>query len=236
MEPFLNQKIMNNDINNEIGQNEVQLVSTSGSKLRRVKKIWTIIGKINTKKAIIVAIVIVAGTLLYIYKGLFIAATANGSPISRFAVISKLEKTSGKQTLDLLITRKLIIGELDKKKITVTDDEVSVAIKKIEDRIVGQGSTLEQALAADGMTMAALREQISVNLRIEKLLADQIQVSDDEINQYIKTNKITIPKGQEAQSKDQIKDQLKSSKFSQAATDWVSSIRSQASIRYFVNY
>ncbi len=138
--------------------------------------------------------------------------------------------------LDSLITRKLIIGELDKKKITVTDDEINADIKKIEDQITAQGDTLVQTLTAQGMTTADLKDQISINLRMEKLLADKTQVSDDEINQYIKDNKLNVPKGQEAQYNDQIRNQLKSNKLNQAAQDWVNSIRSQASIRYFTNY
>ncbi len=226
---------MDNDMN-EVEQNKVELSSVSESGPSKIRKFQMIIRKINLKTAIIIAVVIVVGALAYAYKGLFIAATVNGSPISHFAVIGKLEKASGKKMLDSLITRKLIIGELDKKKITVTDDEINADIKKIEDQITAQGDTLVQTLTAQGMTTADLKDQISINLRMEKLLADKTQVSDDEINQYIKDNKLNVPKGQEAQYNDQIRNQLKSNKLNQAAQDWVNSIRSQASIRYFTNY
>ncbi len=226
---------MNGNIN-EVKQNEVELVSVSESEPLKIKKFQMIIRKINLKTTIIIAVVIVVGALAYIYKGSFIVATVNGNPISRLAVIGKLEKASGKKTLDSLITQKLIADELDKKKITVTDDEINADIKNIEDQIAAQGSTLAQALTAQGMTTADLKDQVSINLRMEKLLADKTQVSDDEISQYIKDNKLTVPKGQEARYNDQIRNQLKSNKINQAAKDWVSSIRSQASIRYFVNY
>ncbi len=226
---------MNGNIN-EVKQNEVELVSVSESEPLKIKKFQMIIRKINLKTTIIIAVVIVVGAPAYIYKGSFIVATVNGNPISRLAVIGKLEKASGKKTLDSLITQKLIADELDKKKITVTDDEINADIKNIEDQIAAQGSTLAQALTAQGMTTADLKDQVSINLRMEKLLADKTQVSDDEISQYIKDNKLTVPKGQEARYNDQIRNQLKSNKINQAAKDWVSSIRSQASIRYFVNY
>lgn len=220
---------MNNNVN-ETKQNEVGLSSVSESRSIKTSR------KINLKTAIIIAVIIILGTLTYVYKGLFIAAIVNGSPISRFAVTNELEKTSGKQTLDSLITQKLIIKELDSKKITITTEEINADEKMIEDQITTQGGTLDQALAAQGMTIIDLRDQISINLRIEKLLADKIQVSDEEISQYIKDNKLTAPKGQETQYNDQIKNQLISNKFDQATQDWVDSIRSQASIRYFVNY
>lgn len=215
---------------------EVKQNNTVSTPVVRIGKFALIIKKINKKTAIIVSTIIIAGVLGYFYKGLLVAATVNGSPISRFAVIGELEKTSGKQALESLITRRLIISELNKENITVTNDEINTEIKKIEDRIVGSGGTLEQALEGQNMTMAELKEQISINLRMSKVFADKLQVTDEEITKYIKDNKLTTVKGQEAQLNDQATNQIKSSKFSQAASVWVSSLQANASINYFVNY
>ena len=48
--------------------------------------------KISLKTVIIILVIIAFGAL-YIFKGLFIAATVNGTPISRLTVIQKLEKS-----------------------------------------------------------------------------------------------------------------------------------------------
>lgn len=197
-----------------------------------VKKSW----KISLRTAIIIGVIAAVGGLGYFYKGLFVVAMVNGRPISHFSLISKLEKSSGKQTLEQLVTQQLIVGELNKKKVNITDDELSAGIKKIEDQIAGQGSTLDQALASQNMTRADLREQMSINLRVEKFFSDQIQVGDDEVAKYIKDHKVSVPKGQEAQFKEQIRSQLKSSKLNQVAQNWISSLRTQASIHYFVKY
>jgi hypothetical protein len=225
---------------NEVEQSEVELVSAPKlkilSRLSRIKILQTIIKKIGLTATIIIAVVIVVGVIAYFNKGLFIAATVNGSPVSRFAVIGKLEKTSGKDILDSLITKKLIANELDKKKVTVTNEEVDASIKKIEDQVVAQGGTLAEALAAQSMTANDLRDQITINLRMEKLLSEKAQVSSDEISKYIKDNKLTVPKGQETVFNEQIKNQLKSAKLDQAAQEWIDSLHAQASIKYFMNY
>ena len=68
--------------------------------------------------AISIAVVIFLASLQY-SKGLLVAATVNGSPISRWAVIGNLEKQAGKQALDSLITEKLIeskLGEISVSK------------------------------------------------------------------------------------------------------------------------
>src|SRR3989344_7099086 len=74
--------------------------------------------RLFSRRNIIIAVVVVAVVVVgYFAKGWFVAATVNGRPISRWSVISKLKKTSGKDTLDSLIIRKLIASELDKQKV-----------------------------------------------------------------------------------------------------------------------
>lgn len=192
--------------------------------------------KISIKTAIIIVVIIALGVLAYIYKGLFIAATVNGSPISRLAIIQELEKASGKNLLDSLIIEKLVQNEANAKKITVSNDEINGEIKKIEDRIVAQGSTLDAALAAQGMTMEDLKKQIILQKEVEKMVADKINVTDEEVTQYIKDNAISIPEGQEATTTAQIKDELRNQKLNKEADALITTLKSQAKIRYFVNY
>jgi len=192
--------------------------------------------KINKKTAIIIAVIIVLAALAYLSKGLFIAATVNGSPISRLAVILKLEKSSGKSLLDSLITEKLIQDEAKAKKIVVSDDEINGEIKKIEDQIIAQGSTIDAALAAQGMSADDLKKQILLQKEIEKLLADKINVTDEEAAQYIKDNKVTVPAGQETATNEQIKSELRNQKLNTEAQSLLSDLKSKAKINYFVNY
>ena len=192
--------------------------------------------KISRKTAIIIVVIIALAVLAYIYKGLFIAATVNGSPISRLSVIEKLEKQAGKSLLDSLIDEKLVKNEADAKKIIISDDEINGEIKKIEDQVATQGGTIETALAAQGMSMDDLKTQIILRKEMEKLLADKIIVTDQEVAQYIKDNKITVTKGQEAETNDQIKNALSSQKFSSEAQNLITDLKSKAKIQYFVNY
>ena len=201
-----------------------------------------IILKLRKPKPLVIAIVIAAFlalilTALFFAKGLFIAATLNGSPISRLSVIKDLEKQGGKQTLEVIITQKLINTELAKQNISVTKEEVDQEIKKIEAQVTGQGGTLKDALAQQNMTEEKLREQITIQKKLEKVLADKVAVSDTEIDAYIKENKTTPPKDVKVEDfKKQIGDQLKQQKFQQVAQKWVSDLKTNAKINYYVNY
>ena len=192
--------------------------------------------KINKKTAIIIAAVIILGVLIYTGKGLFIAAIVDGSPISRLSVISKLEKTSGKKLLDSLIAERLVKNEVKAKKIVVSDEEINGEIKKIEDQIALQGGTLDEALIAENMSRNDLKTQIILQKELEKLVADRINVTDEEVAQYISDNKISIPVGEEAITAEQIKSEMKNQKINQEADALVLVLKAKAKINYFVNY
>ena len=216
--------------------NNEQAPASSASAPEPRSRITTMLKKFNKKVAIFVTDVVVIGAFAYMYKGYFVAAMVNGQPISRFAVIQELEKESGKKVLDAMITQKLINGAAQKSGVSVTPDEVDAQIKTIESSLQAQGGTLDAALQGQGMTREDLTKQLTLKLTVEKVLADKIQVSDDEVAKYILDNKIEVPKGQEAMAQTQLKDQLKNQKFNQAAGEWVASLKTQAKISNFVNY
>ena len=193
-----------------------------------------------SKKMVIIAIVVIAiialCALAYRYKRLVIAATVNGSTISRLTVIKELEKVSGKNVLNALIEQKLITDEALKKNITVSQEEIDAEIAKIETQLTAQGTTLDQALITEGMLKADLIKQITTQKKLEKMLADKLAVADEEITQYIKDNAIEIPAGKESEYQTQVKELLRQQKLSLEASTLVTSLKSAANIKRFVTY
>ncbi len=209
-----------------VSDSKPELRQSSDNRLRKLK---------NKKVAggIVVLAIIVA---LFYFKGLLVAASVNGKLISRWSVIHQLEKQSGKSVLNSLIEEKLIELEAKNKKIVISDDEINQEIKKIDTMITQQGGTLQAALAQKGLTEKNLRDQIRTQKEVEKLLADKIQVTDADISKYISDNKIPVPKGKEVDIRAQVANQLHSQKLNQEAVAWLNTLRTQASIIYYVNY
>ncbi|MCX6741016.1 MAG: hypothetical protein NTY61_01300, partial [Candidatus Parcubacteria bacterium] len=82
--------------------------------------------KIKWQTIVIVAVIIVAAVVVYyLGRGLIIAVTVNGSPISRAAIAQQLEKTYGKDVLDSMITEKLVNGAAHARGIVITDDVIN---------------------------------------------------------------------------------------------------------------
>lgn len=186
--------------------------------------------------AIGVAVILIIVALIFA-KGIFVAATVNGSPISRLSVIGELEKQGGKKVLETIIETKLIETELNKKEISVSKDDVDVEIENIKTQVASQGGTFETALAQQGLTEEKLREQITIQRKLEKLLADKVAVSEAEIDAYIKDSKATPPKDVKIEDfKKQISEQIKKQKFQSEAQKWVSDLTASAKIKYYVKY
>jgi parvulin-like peptidyl-prolyl isomerase len=161
----------------------------------------------------------------------------NGRPISRLSVIKELEKQGGKQVLESIINKDLIEAELSKQKVSVTTEEINEELKKIETQVTSQGGTLEAALSQQGLTKEKLREQITIQKKLEKLLADKVAVTDADIEAYIKDSKVPTPKDVKMEDfRKQISQQLKQQKFQQEAQKWVSELTTNAKIKYYVNY
>jgi len=175
--------------------------------------------------------------VLFAFKGLFIAATVNGQPITRLSVIQELEKQSGKRALENIITKNLIMQEGKKKHITVTDKDVDDQMKKIEKNISAQGMTLDQALQAQNMTKDGLKSELKVQIVVQKLVGDKVNVTDKEVEDYQNTNKEATQQnaGQE-QSKEQIREQLKQQKTQKVTQQYVDQLRKNAKVTYFTSY
>ncbi len=193
--------------------------------------------RMNKGRAALVVVVVILLGFLYAGRALFIAATVNGSPISRWSIVRELEKQSGEQALDTMVTKKLINAAAAKAKISMSPADIDKEISTITDQVTKQGGTLAMALEQQGMTEQDLRDQILLQKELEKLLGDAALVTDDDVAQYITQTKATAPKGtSDDDFKAQIREQLKGQKFNSAASKWVTDAKAKAQIEYFVDY
>lgn len=181
--------------------------------------------------------ILLLAVLAFIGKSLVIAATVNGSPISRLSIVRELEKRSGKAALESMIQKKLIETQLRKEGVTVTQEEVDAEIRLIEQEVSGQGGTLKAALEAQGVTEEVLREQITIQKKLEKVLSNKVQVSDADLEALKKQNDLKPAEGQTEEDFNKgLKDQLKRQKFQEEAGKWVENLTNSAKINYYVQY
>lgn len=183
------------------------------------------------------AIIVGVVALLYGLRNFVIAATVNGQPISRISVVQELERQGGKQALNALVTKTLILQEARRQNLTVGQEEVDAEIKTIEDNIKRQGQTLEQALMLQGMTREQLDEQIRLQKMIEKIVGKDIKVTDQEVAQYIEQNREALPPEEDPKvQQDMVREQLQQQKLNERVNTWIEDLRKNAKVNSFVPY
>lgn len=193
--------------------------------------------KLNYKVLGSVFGVLLLATALYFAKGYVIAGVVNGKPITRAKVAGELERRSGLQVLEGLINQSLIDQEAKKRGITVTKQELDADAKKIEDNMIAQGSTLEVALAQQNLDRQQFMVILMTNKKLEKLIADKVSVSDEEVTAYLDANKDSFPADSDpAALKEQVRTFLQQQKVDGESQNLFTQLRAQAKIRYWATF
>jgi parvulin-like peptidyl-prolyl isomerase len=184
-----------------------------------------------------VAIILFIGTLLVLTKSLFVAAIVNGIPISRVKVVKELERQGGTNVLNTLIDRALIFQEARRVGVKVSDAAINTQIASIEETLKGQNLTLEEALAARGQKKEDLIDQIRIQKTVEAILAQKINVSEEDISKYFEENKELLDEGAKLEDvKEDIRGQLFQQKLNEEYGKWIEGLKAKAKIYYLVRY
>lgn len=126
-------------------------------------------------------------------------ASIDGEKINEDELYDALVAGSGADTLDLLITNKLVELEAEKAGIKIKDEEIQKEIDVMVESY-GDEKSLKEQLEASGSSMDALKKDIVVYLQTKKLVEPRITVTDDEINTYFEDNKDTFAQAEQVEA------------------------------------
>jgi parvulin-like peptidyl-prolyl isomerase len=108
------------------------------------------------------------------------AAIVNGEPISKGDLLKRLLADFGEETIKQLITLKLLEQEGAKEGIKVTEEEVAKRFEELQ----GQRADLEKRLGRGRLSDLTLRDEAKRLLLLERLVAKQTVVSDEELRRF----------------------------------------------------
>ena len=179
-------------------------------------------------------ILLVVGILLLaaFKKELFIAAMVNNRPVSNFDLQSRLNQQFRAQTLNQMINEKIILDEAAKDRALPTDAEVEKRIAEIETN-VGGVQAFNNLLAQQGQSRDSVKQQLRIQLSIEKLYAKDATVSAEEVNKYIEENTDSLRATESASQTKEAEDILKQQKLSQTFQQKFQELRQNAKIQIF---
>ena len=188
----------------------------------------------KTSKNFYIGVLILGILLLAIYKkSWFIAATVNGMPITNPELQMQLNNQFRTQTLDQLITKKIILDEATKNNALPTEKEIDEKVKELETQ-VGGTETLDSLLSQQGQTRTSWRnDTLKLQLAITKLYEKEATVSAIEIAKYIEDNKEVMQATDSASQEKEAEEALKQQKLSQIFNEKFQDLRSKAKIQIF---
>lgn len=185
--------------------------------------------KIITKKYLYaVAGVIVLIGLLFLASRFWVVAWVDNKPITKFELYGLLEKRDEGKTAEELIVQSLLVSEGQKQRQAVSDAEIEAEIAKIEG-LQGGAAQLDQILAINNTSREDFRKLVELQLLKQKLFGGNINVTDEQVSQYIEENKDALPpdalanpeSSEAAQLRTNVKDQLVQTQIQENFNKWL---------------
>jgi hypothetical protein len=219
----------------KVAAKKMESVKVSGkvAGANTMAKVSSMTQKIDPRKLMKPLILLLILALVYLIKDEVIVASVNGSPVTRFALIRDLEKQSASTVLENITLKMLVEQELKKAKVEVTNEEMDAEIAKIEEQLSAQGQNLDDLLKAQGLSRNEVKEQLALSKGLEKLLADKIVVTEDEVKAYFDANQEAIGGASFEEVKADIESQLKQQKLVTEQQNWFAEIKKNAKINYY---
>lgn len=110
-------------------------------------------------------------------------ATVNGEPVERESLLERLIITYGNVVLDRLVDEMIVDQEARRLGLKVADEEVETRLKEMREA-VPSGQSLENQLMAQGLTLAAVRHRLRMEMQLEKMVTGELQVTDAEAREF----------------------------------------------------
>lgn len=175
--------------------------------------------------------------LFTLYKMDIIAiAFINGQPISVSEVIKIYTSDDKESVLDKIIAEKLLEYEAKKRNIQVTADEVAREIERAEKRAIENGMTMAQLLEESDQTAKELEKNTRLRIIVYKILSEDIELSEDEIDDYIRENPQLYENLNEDDVREDIRRLLIDAKLNDEYNTWIQEAKASSEVQYLFRH
>lgn len=165
---------------------EIQDINEAGEEPKRSDKtalVWMVISGI-----LLVLLIVVAVANPFAKKGDGLSdavAKVNGVKITKAQLYEEMYENGGSSLLQNLIVKELIRQETAKLNITVTEADIDAEIERHAKTNDLTAEELEQMFSIYyGISGKAFRDEMAQQLKLRLILADHINVTDEQVRQY----------------------------------------------------
>ena len=178
-------------------------------------------------------IILGLGGLAWLNKSMFVAAIVNGKPIFRWELNKTMTSRFGTQTLEGMISERLISDAAKATGITVLPADVDAKVADVV-KSLGGNVNIDDLLKYQGMTKSDFENQIRLQLTVEKVLGRDLVISETDIDNFIATNRATLVSTDAAALRQEAKNSITSQKVSEKLQPWFMELKDKAKITRFL--
>jgi hypothetical protein len=178
-------------------------------------------------------IVVILITVILAQKGFIVAAIVNGKPIFRWELESVLMSRFGDQTLEGLVSERLISDAAAKENVEVSPKDIQAKEEEIVKKL-GEGATIDDLLKFQGMTRSEFEGQIRLQMNVERILGKDIKITEGDVDNFIATNSALLVATDEAEIRKEARDTIFSQKVSERVQTWFAELKKNAKIVKFL--
>lgn len=173
--------------------------------------------------------------LFYLYKNEIIAVVfINGQAIS-FTEIAKIYSSTDKENmLDKIISEKIIENEAKKRNIEVSKEEIESELLIIEKEAIENGMTMAQLLKEIDKTARDLEKEVRLKIIIYKILSEDIELSEKEIDEYIQNNPELYDNLSEEEIREDVRKLLIDVHINEKYKTWIKQAKASSEIKYII--
>lgn len=189
--------------------------------------------KFNTKILYLIAGLLALFALLLANKSMLVAAVVDGRPVWSWELNSVMADRYGKQTLEGMISEKLIASEARKQGVVMNPEEVKAREEEIV-KGLGGGMSLEEILKIQGLSKEEFDRQITLQLTVQKILGKGLTITEGDVDNYIATNRATLVATEEATMRSEAKQAILDAHIGEKLQPWFNELKEKAKILRFL--
>jgi foldase protein PrsA len=128
-----------------------------------------------------------------------IVAKVNDVEITKEDLYNQLVSQYGTETLEALISEKIMEAEVEKNSVEIPKDKIDEEIAEMTEYYGGE-EEFNNALTYYNLTMDDMKDNIATNLKLEKLLEPYIEISEEDMKAYFEQNKDALSQKEEVKA------------------------------------
>ena len=143
------------------------------------------------KSLLIVGVITILAISLIGCSQEVVVARVNDEKITKDEYYDQLVAQNGQQVLNALIAEKIMELEVKKLNIEVTDEEIEAELTEMEEYYGGE-EEFKNFLTYVGYSYDDIKNDTETNIKLKKLLAPYIEITDEEKKEYFESNKVSF--------------------------------------------